>query len=77
MRELTKAQQSLVKLVEACGWMGITRREVERLGLREDFVRCRRARLIESSGYEISTAAAEWLDSEAGRRALQAEGGER
>lgn len=69
---LTAAQRSLVRLLKAgCDRRHITVRDARRLGLEPQFNVARKAGLLRDAGYECSGAADEWLDSPAGRRALE------
>lgn len=69
--KLTEAQaMALVALMQVFGPRAIDRRHAKRRGLLNEFNICRRAKLIQSAGYECSVAGDEWLESSAGRAHL-------
>jgi hypothetical protein len=69
--KLTAAQRSLISLLTFEPRRCIRRKEAVKHGMGADFDRAERAGLIVSAGYETSAIADEWLDSPAGRAALQ------
>ncbi|MFC3206819.1 hypothetical protein [Aquamicrobium soli] len=75
MAKLTKAQKGLVRCVKAMDARYMTLDDARRYGVEADFVRARRAGLIRSAGFEASSIGDDFLNSPAGREALEASNG--
>jgi hypothetical protein len=69
MSEITKAQQSLLRILRVCSMRAIMPREIARHGLEADFARAKKAGFIQSAGYETTVVAEDWLSSDEARKA--------
>lgn len=73
MGKMTKAQRGLAALVAAgCTIRAIHRKEAARYGLLWAYEAALKGGLLISAGYETTVAAEDWLQSAAGRAALEA-----
>lgn len=62
--KLTEAQKAaLTRLVRVFSPRAIDRKDAKRRGLLKDFNICRRARLIQSAGFECSVMGDDWLNT--------------
>ena len=60
VERLTKAQRSFARLMTHFDVRCVTRCEAARVGMLQDFNRCRAAGMLVSAGYEASSKAEDW-----------------